>query len=304
MKWIRIIVLGLCAFGALPSVADDNQEFSRKGADTCLQCHDGELFPNVMKIFQSPHGSKKVFTQGQCEVCHGPVGEHDKGRLRKGETRMPMIDFSGKQPKFGVDQINQVCSNCHNKGDAAHFQGSVHQQNQTACTSCHTIHSQQDPVSKPQGQLETCGSCHLAAKAQHQRFSHHPVAEGKMSCTSCHNPHNSNAEQLLVKDSVNETCAQCHAGKRGPFLFEHEPVTENCASCHNPHGSNHSSMLKQRPPMLCQQCHGSEGHAGFMPTTTNILGQNPSPFVLGKSCTNCHSQVHGSNHPSGNKLQR
>jgi hypothetical protein len=27
-------------------------------------------------------------------------------------------------------------------------------------------------------------------------------------------------------------------------------------------------------------------------------------FLLGRSCLNCHSQVHGSNHPSGAKLHR
>jgi len=26
--------------------------------------------------------------------------------------------------------------------------------------------------------------------------------------------------------------------------------------------------------------------------------------VLGQNCLNCHSQVHGSNHPSGSKLMR
>ncbi len=305
MKWPRIVALVsmmMSLFGGSVAAADEG--FSRKGADTCLQCHNGDNFPNVLKIFGSPHGAKAVFSQGQCEACHGPVSEHDKGRLRKGETRAAMFDFSGKQPGFGPEKITQVCSSCHAKEIATHFSNSVHEQNQASCTSCHSIHTSHDPVKTAQGQLETCGTCHLAAKAQHSRFSHHPVKEGKMRCTSCHNPHDSKHEQMLAKDSVVATCTQCHAGKRGPFLFEHEPVAENCAHCHNPHGSNHQGMLKQRLPMLCQQCHSGDGHQGTMPSNQNLFGQSPSAFVIGQSCTNCHSAVHGSNHPSGNKLQR
>jgi len=35
-----------------------------------------------------------------------------------------------------------------------------------------------------------------------------------------------------------------------------------------------------------------------------LPGGQRSPYVLGQNCLNCHSQVHGSNHPSGSKLMR
>jgi DmsE family decaheme c-type cytochrome len=114
------------------------------------------------------------------------------------------------------------------------------------------------------------------------------------------------APNQLVKPTLNETCYQCHAEKRGPFLWEHPPAREDCANCHEPHGSNHPSLLVNRMPLLCQQCHMSAFHP-----STAYTGVNASAGVsrldihaASKSCLNCHSEVHGSNHPSGPRLMR
>ena len=49
---------------------------------------------------------------------------------------------------------------------------------------------------KPQPEL--CLQCHQMRRAQLQRSSHMPYREGKVTCTSCHNPHGSpNPSQLL-----------------------------------------------------------------------------------------------------------
>ena len=118
-----------------------------------------------------------------------------------------------------------------------------------------------------------------------------------MTCTSCHNPHGSVTENLLKANSVNKNCYTCHAEKRGPFLWEHPPVTENCTNCHEPHGSNHEKLLKISKPRLCQECHIETRH----PTRPQDYRTR---FVFNRSCTNCHSEVHGSNHPSGRSFTR
>jgi DmsE family decaheme c-type cytochrome len=132
----------------------------------------------------------------------------------------------------------------------------------------------------------------------------HPLREGKMACTSCHSPHGATTEQQLIKQTLNDTCFQCHAEKRGPFLWEHAPVTEDCSNCHNPHGSNHPGMLVKRAPLLCQSCHSQSGHPSIAQDADGLAAGTPSQYLLGQSCLNCHSQVHGSNHPSGSRLMR
>jgi DmsE family decaheme c-type cytochrome len=110
---------------------------------------------------------------------------------------------------------------------------------------------------------------------------------------------------MLNKATVNQTCFTCHAEKRGPFLWEHAPAVEDCTLCHSAHGSPYQPLLKKSAPLLCQQCHQAAGHPS-VPRTTAGLGNGaaPSGFLLAGACLNCHSQVHGSNHPSGVKLMR
>lgn len=151
-------------------------------------------------------------------------------------------------------------------------------------------------------QLETCFQCHADKLAQIKKSAHMPLIEGKMGCTSCHQPHGSTTERLLNKDSVVETCVACHADKRGPFLREHPPVRENCLTCHVAHGSHNDKMLVMKAPMLCQRCHqlGSHPTAFYGQVQTGL--ENPRSFNRG--CVDCHPRVHGSNHPSGVLNQR
>jgi DmsE family decaheme c-type cytochrome len=136
-----------------------------------------------------------------------------------------------------------------------------------------------------------------------------PVLEGKMSCEDCHSAHGSPTAPLLKADSVNEVCYACHAETRGPMLWEHAPVRENCSNCHQPHGSNHDKLLVSARPFLCQQCHNSAGHNSTFyradqTAAAALLGGSQNPRVISRSCQNCHSQIHGSNHPSGARFQR
>jgi DmsE family decaheme c-type cytochrome len=158
-------------------------------------------------------------------------------------------------------------------------------------------------------QAEVCYSCHKDIRAQTYRPSTHPVRDGKVVCSDCHSPHGSVAPAALVQAGINETCYTCHAEKRGPFLWEHFPVTEDCSLCHQAHGSVHDNLLTRQRPQLCQQCHQTDtGTQGRQHVRRFLDFTGPDPargrFIVGESCTNCHSQVHGSNHPSGAFLLR
>ena len=83
---------------------------------------------------------------------------------------------------------------------------------------------------------------------------------------------------MLVEATTNETCYKCHAEKRGPFLFEHEPVQDDCSECHNPHGSVNDQLLTARPPFLCQQCHNDTRHPGTVYANANVASSNQAPL--------------------------
>jgi DmsE family decaheme c-type cytochrome len=155
-------------------------------------------------------------------------------------------------------------------------------------------------------QTALCVSCHRLQVAKTERaVAHMPVREGKMACTSCHNPHGSltNVKALAVGTTVSESCMSCHTEMRGPMLWEHAPVKDNCTTCHDPHGSSNDRMLAVRMPMLCQRCHVATRHPSSI-YDTNAITVNKSNRMFGRSCVNCHSNIHGSNHPSGQFFMR
>jgi DmsE family decaheme c-type cytochrome len=173
-----------------------------------------------------------------------------------------------------------------------------------ACASCHQVHRERDRVFDPLAQQQACFGCHPQRRADTLKSSSHPLRFGAMACSDCHDPHNGANDFLLREPGINETCYTCHAEKQGPYLWEHAPASEDCSLCHRAHGSNHPALLKRRPPLLCQQCHSPTGHPGAAYTSADFEDAFANRFMLGRACLNCHSQVHGSNHPSGATLHR
>jgi DmsE family decaheme c-type cytochrome len=304
---------------AAPTAAVSAVQYSKKGADTCIKCHDTDSEYPVFDIFKTRHGvqadARTPFGGLQCEACHGPgesnplLAEDGKparshvAKVRPGEERPPMLAFGAKS-KVPVADQNRMCLNCHAGDQHIGWQGSAHEKADVACASCHTIHAPHDAVLDKVKQPDVCFQCHQQQRADFLKPSNHPVRFGQLDCSDCHSVHGSAADHLLKRPTLNETCYTCHAEKRGPFLWEHAPASEDCSLCHTPHGSVHPALLTKRPPLLCQQCHSQLGHPSASRTTAGLPGGNPSAFLLAGSCTNCHTQVHGSNHPSGVKLMR
>jgi DmsE family decaheme c-type cytochrome len=302
-------MLTACAIGLSPAVSsaqedgDSAPEYSRNGADTCLRCHGEEVVGIFRTKHAQPNDPRTPFGHGQlqCESCHGPGGAHTK-RPKKGEERTPVVQF-GEGAVTPVREQNEMCLSCHNSY-VGNWRTSSHDDNEVGCADCHSSHQPRDPVLAKATQAEVCGDCHQIQKANMLQPFAHPLREGQMACTSCHSPHGSLSEASLKRDTVNQACYECHADKRGPFLWEHQPVGEDCTLCHQPHGSAHPAMLTQRAPFLCQQCHGQQGHPSVPGLPSGLPSGAPSASLLATGCVNCHSQVHGSNHPSGTRLSR
>ncbi len=302
---IATVALGL--LGLVATVPAHAAGVDAAASARCVSCHDEDDLPDWSR---SAHAVTTDPRTPTCVTCHGPSEAHPK-------SGKPDRMFTKKAPT-PVSERNGACLQCHQKdAKRAFWGGSQHESADLACSTCHKIHTNRDNVLTRATQPDVCITCHKEQRAQLAKPSHHPIPEGKMSCSDCHNVHGSVGPKLVKRDSTNATCYTCHAEKRGPFVHPHEPVTEDCANCHNPHGSTVAAMLKARPPMLCQQCHtphvgGGVGAVGGQrgvfapaapgqtsPAITNTTGgKNVVNIWQGRSCTNCHTQVHGSNNPS------
>jgi DmsE family decaheme c-type cytochrome len=304
------LALGIAV--AAPALAQDKrpprQDMVLKDDAKCTRCHDEtEEYP-VLSIAKTRHGVVADGRTPTCTSCHGESPTH-VDRPADAKVRPPVDVGFGKTSKTPMEVRSQACLTCHQGGNRMNWHVSAHSSKDVACSSCHNVHTGKDKVQVKVEQAEVCANCHKAQRAQLSYPSRHPIKEGKVVCSQCHNPHGSTGPTMLVKGTVNETCYTCHAEKRGPFLFEHAPVREDCTSCHTPHGSINAPLLKARGPWLCQQCHLAQFHpstlySGNQLPPTVIPGGAAGQQVLARSCLNCHTQVHGSNHPSGPRKTR
>ena len=302
----RAILVAACAWscirivGAMADTSPSPAAATFVGSEACAGCHEDQ----ATSLAKTIHGKTTKETPdgaAGCESCHGPGSAHVEDPTVAGSIRrfkaIPAADASA------------ACLTCHEQGAHSRWKGSAHDGRGLSCLTCHTIHQTKgEPHQKllaKETEFDTCGSCHLRRKASLMRSAHMPLREGNMNCDSCHDPHGGAGPSLLRQDTVNENCYSCHTEKRSPVLWEHPPVRENCLNCHDPHGSLHPRMQIAKMPRLCQQCHDETRH----PTQPYSDASPSAEFFPGsrmfdRGCLNCHSQIHGSNHPAGMRFLR
>lgn len=275
------------------------------GDITCRGCHA----PTNQHYIHTSHSMAFEFNpasemeERNCEACHGPGSAH----LSNPMDPATVIGFRFNSVAPTALQ-NETCLQCHSSGERIHWFGSMHDNQRLACSDCHNPMAQysESGLLREAAVSQVCFDCHQQQRVEFGKRSHMPVLEGRMSCTDCHNPHGSSTDPLLKADSTNQLCYGCHAEKRGPFIWEHAPVRESCMNCHEPHGSNHEFLLTTARPFLCQQCHSHVRHPNDLLTSGNLGGSpfGPDERLVNRSCQNCHSQIHGSNHPAGVRMHR
>jgi len=281
---------------AQPAAAAVQNPSDYVGQDTCLGCHDDRAYK------ATAHG--RVFDERTpaanhgCETCHGP----GKAHVDAGGDPALIRHFTGNKPSDAA----ATCTTCHNRGTHALWDGSQHDQRNVGCTTCHSVHNPKGPAQLVKAtEADVCATCHRNVVNKQHRLNHMPVREGLMACSSCHNPHGStNVRLLKTGTTIDESCTSCHTDKRGPYLWEHAPVSESCVTCHDPHGSNNDRLLVSKEPFLCQRCHVTSRHPPTVYEGYLLNNSSNGNKVFGRSCTACHQMVHGSNAPSGEALLR
>lgn len=251
------------------------------GSEVCAACHE-----SVVKGFANNPHTRMALMHGDhgitCENCHGP----GKAHAQSGGDVSKIFD-PAKEP---AAKVNAMCLKCH-AGTHPNFLRSPHAKAGLSCISCHNIHDAKTSkylLKAPQPQL--CYQCHGDIKAKFNMPFHHPVNEGVVHCTDCHDVHgtfgNNNLRSTVDQNMI---CTKCHTDVRGPFVYEHAPVKgEGCLGCHSPHGSQNARMLNM-PSIntLCNQCHSPVAES-----TVHGMGKGSAELA---PCTSCHTYIHGSN---------
>ncbi len=269
------------------------------GADECKTCH-GDV---------SGHEQMASFHR-DCETCHGPGSVHAESEAKK-DIRFPST---------------ADCLTCHAPGRDTHLSwgSGEHSRAGLLCSDCHALHDNTRQLLRtaPATALaprrtgvkgldeasRLCTSCHEDIAARLTMPSHHPVQEGMMSCTSCHDPHE---DRRVTAGGGDPRCASCHQDHMGPWVYEHLPVAERCDTCHDPHGAPAPKLLATPQPVICLSCHsladlwhhntsgtGVRGNTGatqdFPPAGSGQAVGSLEARTFLRNCTNCHGAIHGS----------
>ncbi|MGA8509168.1 MAG: DmsE family decaheme c-type cytochrome [Candidatus Sulfotelmatobacter sp.] len=314
---LTVIVLASVVVVCLPSIAAKKSEYAISsyakyvqipgatpmGAEACATCH-----ADIAKDFRHAYHAQQGV---ECEQCHGPGSLHVQG----GGDISKIISFRHRS----AAESNGVCLSCHARDEKIrNWMAGPHASNKVRCMDCHQTHSykakgdskteanllvttdvmtparvsnveslvpEAKALMQPRWQAnDACLRCHQTERGQMSLPYHHPLREGKMSCADCHDPHGGAAGNNLRMANTNQLCLRCHAQYRGPFAYQHPPVTENCMLCHTAHGSPNTNLLTVSEPALCMQCHA--GH------------HNGAGLPLSDRCTNCHGSIHGTDTPT------
>lgn len=274
---VAFLVL-LITFPSLGQEGKKAQKTGYVGSETCAGCH-----PDIYSAFKKndPHWKndadpKVAHDRKGCEACHGPGEKHAEA-----EGKGLIFSFKGKSSK----DRSAPCLKCHDsQKELFQFRKGIHKLTDVSCNDCHGVHNPGlvRPLLKAR-ETDLCLSCHQEVRAKFYLPTRHKVLEGVVKCTDCHTPHGTRTRASLRTWNLfnDDVCFKCHPEKRGPWVFEHLAVkVEGCGICHVPHGSPNRFLLNAREPRrVCIQCHGQH-------------------MINPRICTNCHTQIHGSNSSS------
>ena len=278
--------------------------------EVCAGCHDevSEMFSNTSHgIYFS---SKSHLQDASCESCHGSAIDH----IEDGDP--DLIINPANSGQFGAKEL---CLMCHKSHKFNNWKFSSHGTADLTCADCHPVHMSYEK-SSVNSSSENCLKCHADVRSSLSMPSHHPIGEGKLECIDCHGVHGEPARMTMNNNGA-ELCFSCHAEKEGPFVYEHSPVQEDCMMCHTPHGSVADNLLIKSEPSLCLSCHPMHFHSAAVavdgefaprhaPERGGISESNSMERGFNTKCTQCHSEIHGSDLPSqtittgGNALTR
>jgi len=271
----------------LPSLRGSSRHLAAVAPNICFRCHCD------MRDMQAVAGPHQICGPNglNCTTCHDPHGV--------------LREYGRKD----------LCLCCHTGAPTMAWHSSIHANNGVACTDCHNPHPRacvprfvqidhyqvERPKRLPMSvdQPGTCYKCHPRIYGLNAMPSHHPIKEGKLVCSDCHDPHGQYLNNLK-EETVNMLCYKCHAEKQGPFAHEHPPVNENCCICHEPHGAVSKDLLRQPVTFLCMRCHpghANNSHANIIAGSgTTTAAQFQKAFYT--DCTACHADIHGTNSAS------
>lgn len=206
------------------------------------------------------------------------------------------------------------------------------------CATCHQAHSGQSArMLRAASEPLMCFVCHdgtgskYIVKTDYEGYSggsRHPVPEGRITCTSCHNPHLNYQDPATPKlldphktgkNKGVDVCYECHGVGSTLVGGDHQTAFEQsihrtnipdppsgtqikCLGCHLPHGSANTRNKRLEGENVCFECHSPAGSGIGAPnifqyfawtssynTRHDVFRWDQEARGSRLECTNCHN---------------
>jgi predicted CXXCH cytochrome family protein len=268
---------------------------------TCMTCHDVHI---TGKMFVR----EEVQTGKMCTSCH----EYQK---------------EIEETVHGSKKLTKNCMSCHYMHNSPNRNLVITGERDEGCYSCHNDRATVTPPptmrEKMPKEFVLSDNGHPTNKETKTVFAApmKPNTAGKLTCTSCHNPHemqdqNSPLKRSFLRGSMSGVsrdtfCISCHEKNKAIFDTAHSPdpkktviankhidrKAETCDMCHKVHNSPEKRMAFNIPGAyktgddLCIVCHNPKGDAPEKivdVTKGHMLGKLDKPPVVIKYLTNAN----------------
>ncbi len=248
-------------WGTSPGFSATLPNFKRLIGVDCFECHSSYI---ANKKNTAPAGdyfsaereteilekSSLVYGIG-CQRCHGPAAKHVDFHVQYPEIKLATHIVTATS----LNQQQQLdgCAICHSGNDKIKLRSRFlfrpgDMLADFFMSSSITDSSRNFDVHGNQFNLLKQSKCFLAAD--------------KMTCSSCHNPHNQSLANMVT---YSQKCMSCHTQAAGNFCtFTAKPGTmlqDNCIDCHMP---------KQTSGAISFQLSGSSGISSYLLRTHRI----------------------------------
>ncbi|SDJ63698.1 cytochrome c3 family protein [Microbulbifer yueqingensis] len=284
-----VTLAGDFCFHCHQDIADDRSSHEGLGFESCASagCHNYHDNQYLYEDFLTAHiGAPAVLPAGHLPVRNGlaqwkennpekaPLGHADADLETGAAGDHTSSDILGDWSASPHAQAAVNCSGCHAGGKMQFSSAEIVAQ----CGECHAAqregftsgkHGMRLSANLPPGFAETSGNISPTEAWLPMKAG----AEGELSCTSCHGPHEINTKFATV-----DACLGCHNDEHSLAYRQSAHFREwesggtggvSCANCHLPrethdglvrtnHNQNHNLRPNEKMLPVCLSCHGIE----------------------------------------------
>jgi Flp pilus assembly protein TadD len=200
----------------------------------CMFCHNA--YPKIPPGHDVA-GTEPLYTgdlgEGiDCQRCHGPGAAHVRN-VRSASPKPDAIRASILNPaRLPSDRAMEICLQCHLETTSLQLPHSIQRYSRGPFSyrpgeplGDFMIHFDRDPVSGFREDFEIVNSAY--------RLRQSPCflrSEGKLTCTTCHNPHDVAHGEAAVA-GFDRVCQSCHPSVASSSAHA---ASRDCAACHMP----------------------------------------------------------------------